>query len=53
MDGNLGTVKQLRRRLEEEDLLSSSPGGNVTFLSSLEGEDPIRRMRQMLQMWQR
>ena len=53
MDGNLGTVKQLRRRLEEEDLLSSGPGGNVTFLSSLEGEDPIRRMRQMLQMWQR
>ena len=53
MDGNLVTVKQLRRRLEEEELLSPGPGGSVTFLSSLEGEDPIRRMRQMLAMWRR
>ena len=52
MDGNLGTVKQLRRRLEEEGLLSSGPGGQVTFLSSMAGEEPIRRMQNMLEMWQ-
>lgn len=52
IDGNLGTVRQLKRRLEEENLLSPGPGGGVTFLSSLDGEEPIRRMRNMLQMWQ-
>lgn len=52
MDGNLGTVRQLKRRLEEENLLSPGPGGEVNFLSSLEGEEPIRQMRNMLQMWQ-
>lgn len=51
IDGNLGTVRQLRRRLEEENLLSPGPGGNVTFLSSLEGEEPIRQMRHMLDLW--
>ena len=52
IDGNLGTARQLRRRLEEENLLSDGPGGNVTFLSSLEGEVPLNRMKQMLAMWQ-
>ena len=52
VDGNLGTVRQLRRRLEEEDLLSAGPGGNVTFLSSLDGEAPIRQMQNMLHLWQ-
>lgn len=52
IDGNLGTVRQLRRRLEEEELLSPGPGGGVTFLSSLEGGEPIQRMQQMLAMWQ-
>ncbi len=52
VDGNLGTAKQLRRRLEEENLLSSGPGGKVTFHSSLEGEEPIRQMQHMLQLWQ-
>ena len=51
IDGNLGTVRQLRRRLEEENLLSAGPGGNVTFLSSLDGEAPIRQMQHMLTMW--
>ena len=51
IDGNLGTVRQLRRRLEEETLLSPGPGGNVIFLSSLEGEEPIRQMRHMLDLW--
>ncbi len=52
IDGNLGTVRQLRRRLEEENLLSPGPGGQVTFLSSLSGEEPIRRMHHMLKLWQ-
>ena len=52
IDGNLGTVRQLRRRLEEENLLSPGPGGNVTFLSSMDGEEPIRRMQRMLDLWQ-
>ena len=52
IDGNLGTVRQLRRRLEEEHLLSPGPGGNVTFLSSLDGEEPILRMQRMLSLWQ-
>jgi len=51
MDGNAGTVRQLRRRLEEENLLASQHGGRVTFLSTLDGETPIRRMEAMLRMW--
>jgi len=51
MDGNFGTVRQLRRRLEEENLLASQHGGRVTFLSTLDGETPIRRMEAMLRMW--
>ena len=51
MDGNLGTVRQLHRRLEEENLLSDGPGGQVEFLSSLDGEVPIRRMKEMLELW--
>lgn len=52
VDGNLGTVRQLRRRLEEENLLSPGPGGNVTFLSSMDGQEPLCRMQQMLDLWQ-
>lgn len=52
MDGNLGTVRQLRRRLDEENLLSAGPGGQITFLSSLDGDEPLQRMRRMLTMWQ-
>ena len=51
MDGNLGTVRQLGRRLAEEGLSSSGPGGQVTFLSSLEGQKPLERMQQMLALW--
>ena len=51
IDGNAGTVRQLGRRLEEEGLCSSGPGGQVTFLSSLEGDEPIMRMQHMLKMW--
>ena len=51
VDGNLGTVRQLGRRLEEENLSSPGPGGQVTFLSSMEGEEPIRHMQHMLAWW--
>ena len=53
IDGNLGTVRQLRRRLEEEDLLSYGPGGQVTFLSSMEGAAPVEQMTRMLALWQK
>ena len=52
MDGNAGTVRQLGRRLSEEGLASAGPGGKVTFLSSLDGDEPIRRMQDMLALWQ-
>lgn len=51
IDGNLGTVRQLRRRLEQENLLSPGPGGKVTFYSSLEREETLQQMRHMLEMW--
>lgn len=53
IDGNVGTVRQLGRRLEAEGLLSEGPGGGVTFLSSAEGEDAARQMQRMLEMWRR
>jgi len=51
VDGNLGTVRQLGRRLEETGLCSEGPGGQVAFLSSMEGEEPILHMQHMLQLW--
>lgn len=51
IDGNLGTVRQLGRRLQEEGLANCGPGGQVTFLSSMEGGEPIRQMQQMLARW--
>ncbi len=53
VDGNLGTARQLKRRLEETGLASEGPGGTVRFLSSQEGEAPILQMKQMLMKWQR
>ena len=53
VDGNAGTVRQLGRRLAEEHLCSSGPGGQVTFLSSLAGKEPIERMQHMLKIWRR
>ena len=51
VDGNLGTARQLMRRLEAADLLSPGPGGEVRFLSSLEGNEPLERMKAMLDQW--
>lgn len=51
IDGNAGTVRQLGRRLAEEDLQASSehPGGKVTFLTSSEDPATVVRMKAMLQ----
>ena len=51
IDGNLGTAMQLGRRLAQEGLESPGPGGRVTFLSSLEGGEPVSRMQHMLELW--
>lgn len=51
IDGNLGTAKQLSRRLAEEGLSSSGPGGQTRFVSSLPGAED--HMRRMLEWWHR
>lgn len=51
IDGNAGAARQLGRRLEEEGITAEGEGGSVTFLSTLEGEEPLRRMQQMLELW--
>ncbi|MBE5779746.1 MAG: glutamate racemase [Clostridiales bacterium] len=49
IDGNAGAIRQLKRRLTEENLLGNHPfGGSVTFLSSSEDEAAVRRMQSML-----
>ena len=51
IDGNAGSVRQLRRRLEEEGLLSNRQGpGRVTFLSSSEEPSVLQRMQTMLEL---
>lgn len=51
IDGNAGTVRQLGRRLAEENLQAAPDhtGGHVTFLTSSENPDTIPRMQKMLQ----
>ena len=51
IDGNAGTVRQLGRRLAEEDLQADPDhdGGHVTFLTSSEDPQTIERMQCMLQ----
>ena len=51
IDGNAGSVRQLRRRLEEEGLLSNrQEPGRVTFLSSSEDPSVLQRMQTMLEL---
>lgn len=51
IDGNAGSVRQLRRRLEEEGLLSNrQEPGRVTFLSSSEESSVLQRMQTMLEL---
>lgn len=51
IDGNAGSVRQLRRRLEEEGLLSNrQEPGRVTFLSSSEEPLVLQRMQTMLEL---
>lgn len=53
VDGNLGTARQLGRRLAQEGLSSDAAGGQVTFLSSMEGKEAVLQMQRMLEMWRR
>jgi glutamate racemase len=47
VDGNRGTVRQLRNRLAQKDLLrEGSGGGNVVFLSTANGNAIPDRMRE-------
>ena len=50
VDGNAGTVRQLGRRLREENLQAppGSTGGRVTFLTSSEDPATLARMHSML-----
>ena len=51
IDGNAGSVRQLRRRLEEEGLLSNRQApGRITFLSSSEDPSVLQRMQKMLDL---
>ncbi|MDD3336055.1 MAG: glutamate racemase [Eubacteriales bacterium] len=51
IDGNAGTVRQLKRRLSEENLLSDGlAGGRITYLSSCEDPKVIERMQRMLEL---
>ena len=51
IDGNAGSVRQLRRRLEEQNLLSDrQEPGRITFLSSSEEPSVLQRMQTMLEL---
>ena len=51
IDGNAGSVRQLRRRLEEQDMLSDrQEPGRITFLSSSEDPSVLQRMQTMLEL---
>lgn len=50
IDGNEGSVRQLKRRLSEEGLLSGrETPGSVSFLSSSKDPEVPRRMKRMLE----
>ncbi len=55
VDGNAGTVRQLGRRLEAENLLAppGNEGGKVTFLTSSQDPATLARMQTMLETAQR
>lgn len=47
-DGAQGTVKQLKRVLQDENLLSDKKVGRIELLSSIEDNDMHMRMKQLL-----
>lgn len=51
IDGNEGTARQLKNRLEENGLASDTGKGRVTLLSSRKDEETLRRMRAMLSLF--
>lgn len=54
VDGNEGTIRQLRRRLEQEGLMNDARGraGMVRLLSSAPGEAAVKKMEAMLALTQ-
>lgn len=48
IDGNAGTVRQLRRRLEQEDLLAPEDGQGGAELLTSGGEEALEIMRRLL-----
>ena len=50
VDGNEGTVRQLRRRLTETGLLRESGQGSVTLETSCDRPQAVEQMRRLLQM---
>ena len=51
IDGNAGSIRQLRRRLEEQDLLSDrQEPGRITFLTSSADPSVLQRMQTMLEL---
>ena len=53
IDGNEGTARQLKRRLQENGLLSDKGRGLVTFMSSRKDTQTLRAMRSMLSLYER
>lgn len=49
LDGNLGTARQLRRVLEERDLLSEIPQGCAEFLTSGDPEIILPQMKRLFE----
>ncbi|MEF9879696.1 MAG: glutamate racemase [Clostridia bacterium] len=50
IDGNEGTIRQLRHRLSEADLLCGTQGGRLQFLSSMQDEETPKLMQKMLNL---
>lgn len=50
VDGNEGAARQLKRRLDEGELLSQTGRGEITLLSSQKDEATLRRMQAMLRL---
>ena len=50
IDGNGGTVRQLKRRLEENGILRPSGEGAVVFETSLSDPQNLQKMRALLEL---
>ncbi|MEG0640218.1 MAG: glutamate racemase [Clostridia bacterium] len=50
IDGNEGTIRQLRHRLADADLLCNTQGSHLQFLSSMHDEETPKLMQKMLNL---